>query len=314
MHGGFYGRGTYVSCNWRTGLFFGPVLFRIELQAGTCLVQIDLPPDGKVLDSMKREFGKEILTKSPWKVMPSNKRLTLDQAIQLPRYHVTRFEGEPWGDARSQRHEKQMFDMHNILVRYGIQGWGQPSDLSGIVVFATDRLKASEVVLSLLTDELWSACQHPNFRTGNDVSLDAMTRRCRSAGNRGAANSLRWVEAANASLRGELQSMKSRPVNFIHKFPPEKQRLNTNIKSHLLTANLINKERQSPDCRPQGSLFPFMTLTTEADLTDSTIADSITGHICGSGLSSHPSIRRNHSAQAAQAAQALMSRFDIPRI
>lgn len=115
-----------------------------------------------------------------------------------------------------------MFDMRSILVRYGIQGWGEPNDIGGIVIFATDRLKASEVVLSLPTDELWSACQHPDFRTGNDISLDAMTRRCRSAGNRGAVNSLRWVEAANASLRGELQSMKSGAVNFTHKVPPEK--------------------------------------------------------------------------------------------
>jgi hypothetical protein len=65
MHGGSYGGGTYVTCNWRSALFFGPVLFRVELQPGTRIMRIDLQPEGKVLDSLKREFGKEILTKSP---------------------------------------------------------------------------------------------------------------------------------------------------------------------------------------------------------------------------------------------------------
>ena len=124
MHDGSYGRGTYVTCNWRSALYFGPVLFRVELQAGTRILRLDLPPNGKVLDSLTREFGREILSKSPWKVMPRNKRLTLDQAIQLARHHVTRWEGASWCDPRGQKHEALMLDLRKILVRYGIQGWG----------------------------------------------------------------------------------------------------------------------------------------------------------------------------------------------
>ena len=29
LHDGMYGRGTYVSCNWRVALYFGPVIFRV---------------------------------------------------------------------------------------------------------------------------------------------------------------------------------------------------------------------------------------------------------------------------------------------
>jgi len=200
MHGGFYGRGTYLTCNWRSALFFGPVLFRVELQPGTRILRIDLPPDGKTLDSLKREFGKEILTNSPWKVMPGNKRLTLEEAIQLARHHVSRFERGRVCDPRAEKHEKLMFDMRNILVRYGIQGWGEPSDIGGIVIFATDRIKVREVVLSLPTEKL--------LREFNDIttvaerfpSLEALTRTCVTARNRGAANSLKWVEEANQEL------------------------------------------------------------------------------------------------------------------
>jgi len=210
MHDGSYGRGTYVTCNWRSALFFGPVLFRVELQPGTRIMRIDLPPEGKTLDSLKREFGREILTKPPWKVMPANKRLTLDEAIQLARHHANRFEGGPWGDARSRKHEKLMFDMRNILVRYGIQGWGEPSDIGGIVIFATDRLKVREVVLSLPTkDLLW---EFRDISTVADcyASLETLTRTCLTARNGGAANTLKWVEEANQELERQFHLSHSR--------------------------------------------------------------------------------------------------------
>jgi hypothetical protein len=210
MHGGSYGCGTYVTCNWRSALFFGPVLFRLELQPGTRLVRIDLPPDGKVLDSLKREFGKEILARSPWKVMPSNKRLTLDEAIQLARHHVTRYQGGGWSDPRAQKHEKLMFDMRNILVRYGIQGWGEPSDIGGIVIFATDRLKVREVVLSLPTENLLRGFRDTTTAADRHPSLEAMARSCLTARNRGADNTRKWVEEANQELEGKLQLSHSR--------------------------------------------------------------------------------------------------------
>lgn len=205
FHGGFYGRGTYVTGNWRSALHFGPVLFRVELQPGTRIVRLDEPPDGRVLDSLRREFGREILTKSPWKVMPANKRLTLDEAVQLARHHSARREGALWGGPREERHEKLMFDLRNILVRYGIQAWGEPEDLGGIVVFASDRIRVREVVLSLPTADLWDGFGDPSRRTGPYASLEAMLETCRSATNRGATSSRKWVEQANLELRRDPQ-------------------------------------------------------------------------------------------------------------
>ena len=210
MHDGSYGRGTYVTCNWRSALFFGPVLFRVELQPGTRIVRIDLPPEDKVLDSLKREFGKEILTKSPWKVMPTNKRLTLDEAIQLALHHVHRFEGGGWNDPRAQKHEKLMFDMRNILVRYGIQGWGEPSDIGGIVIFATDRLKVREVALSLPTQDLLRSFNDIETAAVRYPSLEVLTRTCLTARNRGAANTLKWVEEANQEVQRQFNLSNSR--------------------------------------------------------------------------------------------------------
>ena len=201
MHGGSYGRSTYVSCDWRSALHFGPVLFRVELQAGTRILRLDLLPDGKVLDSLKREFGSEILTKPPWKVMPTNKRLTLNEAVQLARHHVARWEGASWTAPRAEQHEKLMFDLRSILVRYGIHGWGEPSDLGGIVIFASDRLKVREVVLSLPTEEMWSRVRAANDPPPEGMSsLETVAGICRSAQNRGASTTLKWVKEANRDL------------------------------------------------------------------------------------------------------------------
>lgn len=201
MHGGSYGRGSYITCNWRTALYFGPVLFRVELQPGSRIVRLSVPPDPTVLDTLKREFGHEILKTAPRKVMPANKRLTLEQAIQLARYHCAIYESGGWSSAKGDRHERLMFDLRNILVRYGIHGWGEPTDLGGIVIFATDRLKVSEIVLSLPTRKLRDEAFDPTTSFSRFDSLDALAASTRAARNPGAANTLAWVDASNATLR-----------------------------------------------------------------------------------------------------------------
>jgi hypothetical protein len=103
-----------------------------------------------------------------------------------------------------------MFDMRNILVRYGIQGWGEPSDIGGIVIFATDRLKVREVVLSLPTEDLLRSFNDTETAADRHPSLEAMTRSCLTARNRGAANTRKWVEEANQELEGKFQLSQAR--------------------------------------------------------------------------------------------------------
>ena len=201
MHGGHYGRGTYITCNWRTALYFGPVLFRVEQQPATRIVHLDVPPDPKVLDTLKREFGHEILKTTPRKVIPANKRLTLEQTIQLARHHCALYQSTGWGSMKSERHERLMLDLRNILVRYGIHGWGEPTDLGGIVIFATDRLKVSEIKLSLPTRKLHEEAFNPATCYSRFESLDTLVATTRAARNPGAANTLAWVDASNSRLR-----------------------------------------------------------------------------------------------------------------
>ncbi len=200
IHTGQYGRGTYITKNWRTGLFFGPVLFRVELQPGTRILRMDVPPKQKVLASLCREFGHGILNQSPWRVLPRNKHLTLREAIELARYHEARKGGVPWRRNNGCRHEDLMFDMRKILVRHGIQGWGEPTDIGGIVIFASDRLRVSEVVLSLPTaNVLWEFNNTAHVQQ-KYPSLEKFVQQCRRSPNRGNRVTLHWVIEANKQL------------------------------------------------------------------------------------------------------------------
>ena len=201
FHGGYYGHGTYITCNWRAALYFGPVLFRVELQANTRLLDLGTPPEPRVIDSLVREFGREILTKSPHKVMPRNKRLTLDEAIQLARYHA---ENMGYYNGRKadlqQNHEKQFLELRSILIRYGIQGWGETSDLGGIAIFATDRIKAREVIVSLPTETTWNKFRQTEITKGTDQDLHTVVQSMHRADNRGADATRRWLTEANLML------------------------------------------------------------------------------------------------------------------
>ena len=200
LHDGWYGRGTYVSCNWRAALYFGPVLFRVTIRPGTRLLRLDLPPDRKVLDTLKREFGKEILVKNPLKVMPRNKHLTLNEAVQLARYHVAMMENLGVSDRDRVNHQQRMRELRSILVRYGIHGWGEATDLGGIVIFATDRLTISEVVVSVPTDEIQAGFRNISKKDGPHAALDAIIHAMNRATNPGAENTRRWFAEANNIL------------------------------------------------------------------------------------------------------------------
>lgn len=201
-HGGALGYGTYITANWKTGLHFGPVLFRVELQPGTRLLRLDVAPDPRIIDRLKREFGHEILTKNPLKVIPRNKHLTLGEAIELTRHHFDkRYNSGANGDLWWFHHDR-LFELRPILMRHGIHGWGESNDLNGIAIFQSDRIKPREVMVCLPTRNLSDACNNYERCDGPHASLDAMIQTMHRATNPGAANTRRWFHEANRGLKG----------------------------------------------------------------------------------------------------------------
>ena len=199
LHDGNLGRGTYLTCNWRIALFYGSVLFRVSLRPGTRLLRMDLPPDHRVLDSLKREFGREILKKSPLKVMPRNKRLTLNEAIQLARHHYFNYTHIPW--PKYMKEQKRVKELRSILVRYGFHGWGEANHMNGTVIFATDRIRLHEVVMCMPTTLHVFADADMHDPNGPYPSLEAYVQTMHRATNRGAENTRKWFYEANRRLR-----------------------------------------------------------------------------------------------------------------
>ena len=92
-------------------------------------------------------------------------------------------------------------EIRSLLIRLGIHGWGESTELDGIAIFAADRLKPREVILSLPTRKLAEACNNNERNDGPHASLDLMIQTMHRATNPAAANTRRWFTEANQMLR-----------------------------------------------------------------------------------------------------------------
>lgn len=198
--GGSFGNGIYVTANWKAALHFGPVLFRVELTSGTKILYLNDPPEVKILDRLKREFGHEIFFKHPIKVMPHNKRLTMDEAIQLARYHQQakyncRTNPKTW-----EFHHDRLMELRSLLIRYGIHGWGESTHLDGIVLFAADHVKAREITLCIPTRKLAEQCNDYERTDPPHHSLNSMIHFMHSASGSSAENTRKWVHESNRCI------------------------------------------------------------------------------------------------------------------
>lgn len=165
---GNLGSGTYLTCNWKTALFFGHIIIRATLQRGTFILDASQPPDTDVLAYLKREFGAALLTsKRPLDVLPRNKQLTRNEFVALIRHHYNKTWEEPvqrglglrW-DAERQRHARALESLAKKLMRYGFHGFGNPSDDNGIVVFQTDRIKVLDIPVEIPWEEMFKESQY----------------------------------------------------------------------------------------------------------------------------------------------------------
>jgi hypothetical protein len=182
---GCLGRGIYLTRNWKNALFFGNTLLKTKLKPNTKLVDVSIPPNTAVIKYLKKKFGKDILTRPPWKVIPKNKKLKLSETIELVRYLFERsfvkkkvfsdwknLEERDWYLLRSYR---------SMLIRHGFCGYGNPTDELGIVIFSDDRVVLTELVGHLpclrgCDDEL-------SLKKNNIKTLDQVRKKFHREGN-----------------------------------------------------------------------------------------------------------------------------------
>lgn len=171
---GLLGNGVYISCNWRTALWFGPTLLRVKTKPGIRILNIADEVDSHVLTYLKREFGAAILKQPPFKVLPKNKKLTLTEVVALVRYHYSKsYAWVSTDGARISRHKhehtKLLDGLRSTLIRYGYHGYGDPNNDVGIVIISPDHLQVDNVEISL-TQPVWNELVDDEFIDFPDLS------------------------------------------------------------------------------------------------------------------------------------------------
>ena len=203
--GGILGDGIYITCNWRMALSYGDTLLRVTIKPGTKLLNSAVPPEKKVIDYLKREFSSEILKKSPWKVLPPRKKLTLNELVNLFRYHYWNAWIKDYGldrdgnDRLPRRQVKHFYlleDFKKLLVRYGFDGYGNPEDSIGIVVFAGDKLVLEEMIAHI-PKQFYIEWFNKNFK--NVGSIEYLKRFFERHGPDEAKRLARMIDNARAS-------------------------------------------------------------------------------------------------------------------
>ena len=173
---GLLGSGVYITCNWLIALWamywkycdHGAIL-RVGISKGTRILNSAKKPDRKCLQYLRKEFGEEILKKHPRKVIPKNKRLTQKEFINLFRYHYWNFQEKekdrfggssrffwdyiPEGAGGEKRakgtrfHKSLCFKLvSDLRIQYQFDGFGNPEDEFGVVIFEGNHLKVKEII------------------------------------------------------------------------------------------------------------------------------------------------------------------------
>ncbi|MDB2686144.1 hypothetical protein N9Y42_02940 [Mariniblastus sp.] len=132
----------------------GAYLLEVELSAGTRIARIDDNPDQKLLDSLQREFGRQILTDQFSKAIPRNKHLKPQELFALIG-HLEKKRLYASSDAKKQ--------VKRWLLRLNYHAYGHLTNDIGILVFDPGRLKVLDVK-TMVGQSLKSALSAPEIK------------------------------------------------------------------------------------------------------------------------------------------------------
>jgi len=154
--GNLLGRGVYIARElasaalWERGL-----VIVVRLQPGTRILWIEDDYDQRVIDSLRREFGQELLDLGPHfeRAIPHNKQLTRRELVGLCDYVLTKARRGRWQAAlRANKGKRVRYNetwqrlsrLHRQIKRFGYQALGDRSDMDWdsdeIVVFNPTRV------------------------------------------------------------------------------------------------------------------------------------------------------------------------------
>lgn len=154
--GNMRGRGVYIAQNLSSAAHwtYDDMVIRCRLAPGTRILWMDGHYDQHVIDSLRREFGRELLELGPHfsKAIPHNKQLTRQELIHLTSYilmHPRRMRGWRGNKGKNARYFGtwiRLSRLHEQLKRQGYDALGDRSfaywDSDEVVVFNPSRVIA----------------------------------------------------------------------------------------------------------------------------------------------------------------------------
>ena len=135
---GVLGTGIYITRNVEESLSFGGLqslnhvyVLQLEFTPGTKIARLDEPPDQRMLNSLRREFGHNVLGPRFAQAIPKNKHLKPRELFALIG-HLERL--DVLDEATTQRY------LRRWLQRLGYHGYGHTRNDLGIMLFDVSRL------------------------------------------------------------------------------------------------------------------------------------------------------------------------------
>jgi hypothetical protein len=138
-----WGNGVYLSGTDDFASAWGQIIIRCQLQAGTRLLW-HKDYDRKVIDSLCREYGKDIISPAFWKVLPHNKQFTRNEVIQLWHYLIARFYSSPrrFRAGGFERLQENYSRIYQQLRQHGYDGVGfRGADWPEVLIFNPARVQ-----------------------------------------------------------------------------------------------------------------------------------------------------------------------------
>jgi len=143
--GGTFKQALYLTKSIDAAVVFGDFVFRCRLVDGVSILRIDEHYNQSIIDSLRREFGKNILTGDITKAMPRNKHLKKTELIHLVNYRFAKRNNWMIGKYDYDKWDAVVSSVRQQLRKHKYDAIGETDDLTGLAILNPAFVKPLEL-------------------------------------------------------------------------------------------------------------------------------------------------------------------------
>jgi hypothetical protein len=129
-----FGQAAYLTKSLETALTFAQdVVFKCRVMDGVSILRIDGCYDDKIIDSLRANFGKHILSGNVSKAIPHNKHLTRRELIHLVNYRFLKMGS--WKASERWKWDHMLSSVRHQLQLHKFDAIGELDNEAGLAVF-----------------------------------------------------------------------------------------------------------------------------------------------------------------------------------